>query len=44
MRKRQSLHHAGLMAADPSIAIFADGTAASARGDRRVVRFVEQVA
>jgi hypothetical protein len=31
MRKRQSFHHAGLMAAEPSIAIFADGTAAGAR-------------
>jgi hypothetical protein len=44
MRKRQSFHHAGLMAADPSIAILAKGTAAGARRDRRVVRFVERAA
>jgi hypothetical protein len=44
MRKRQSFHHTGLMTADRSIAIFADRTAASALGDRRVVQFVEQAA
>ena len=40
MRKRQSLHHTGLMTAGRSIAIFADRTAASALGD--LDQFVEQ--
>jgi hypothetical protein len=44
MRKQQSFHRTGLMAADRSIAIFADRTVASTLGDRRVVRFLEQAA
>ena len=33
-----------ILSADRSITIFADGTAAGARGDRRVVQFLEQAA